>query len=108
MNPPAPDPPRRTRARPARPLSPTLFLWALLVLWPAVAAATEGGYQPYRPESVETVSAPLLVVIAYSAILAVLLGFVALLFSRQRRMAREIEEIERKLSAGASAPKRSE
>jgi CcmD family protein len=90
-------PPRlkRERRRPARRLR-ALLAGAATLLAPALVRAGSVSYKPYRPETAETVSAPLLVVVAYSAIFVVLLFYVVLLFARQRRAEREIEELERK------------
>jgi CcmD family protein len=63
-------------------------------------AAEDGGYQPYSPSGAEEVSAPLHVVIAYSAIWVVLVGFVLSVFRRQRRVELEIERLRRELGAG--------
>jgi len=61
---------------------------------PAWASRTED-YQPYQ--GAEQVSAPLLVVIAYSAIWLVLLGFVASVWRRQRQVQADLAQLERQL-----------
>jgi CcmD family protein len=79
-------------------------LLASLVLlgWPLVAhparAAAGGDYQPYSPgDAAEQVSAPLFVVLAYSAIWIVLLLFVVSLWRRQRRVETEMEQLRQQL-----------
>ncbi len=82
-------------------------LLALALLLPAgIASAAEGDYQPYQPgASGEAVSAPLFVVIAYSAIWLVLVGFVVMVWRRQREVQRELERLAHELarSGGSKA-----
>jgi CcmD family protein len=87
----------RRLAAAARALLGALAVHVLALAFAPVARAAEGGFKPYRPESAETVSAPVLVVLAYSAIFVVLVVFVISLFARQRRAEREIAELEGRL-----------
>lgn len=74
-------------------------LSVIATLWGQLAwAAPEADYQPYQaPASAEGVSAPLYVVLAYSAIWLVLLLFVASVWRRQRRVEAEIEQMRHQL-----------
>jgi CcmD family protein len=75
------------------------MLSVIATLWDHQAwAAPSGDYQPYQPPaSTESVSAPLYVVLAYSAIWLVLLLFVASVWRRQRRVELEIEQMRHQL-----------
>jgi CcmD family protein len=74
-------------------------LSVVATLWGRLAsAAPSGDYQPYQPSaSAEGVSAPLYVVLAYSAIWLVLLLFVASVWRRQRQVELEIERMRHQL-----------
>jgi CcmD family protein len=74
-------------------------LSVIATLWGRQAwAAPSGDYQPYQPPAAaESVSAPLYVVLAYSAIWLVLLLFVASVWRRQRRVEVEIEQMRHQL-----------
>jgi CcmD family protein len=76
-----------------------LLLALPVLLASSTAAADPGGdFQPYKPgAATEQVSAPLHVVLAYSLIWLVLLGFVASVWRRQRRVEAEIREMRRQL-----------
>jgi CcmD family protein len=77
-------------------------LLTLLLLVPALAHGAGGDdYQPYQP-STETVSAPLFVVLAYSAIWLAILVFVLSVFLRQRRVSTELDQVRRQLEEDAS------
>ncbi len=80
--------------------APRLAAALFALLAPAVALAQKAGeaYQPYAAGSQPAkVSAPLFVVLAYSAIWLVLLLFVASIWSRQRRVQREVARLQRRL-----------
>jgi len=62
----------------------------------ADAQAAGKGYEPYAPAA-EQVSAPLFVILAYSAIWLVLLLFVLSVWVRQRRVTSELAQIRRQL-----------
>ena len=80
----------------------TTLLLTLFVLFPRLAHAAGGDdYQPYQP-SAETISAPLFVVVAYSAIWLVILLFVLSVFLRQRRVSAELAQMRRQLEEDAS------
>jgi CcmD family protein len=80
-------------------------LAALLLHAPAWAA--EGDYQPYQPGSEQAaVSAPLFVVIAYSAIWLVVTGFLVMVWRKQREVERELERLSRELAASAGRSER--
>jgi CcmD family protein len=74
-------------------------LLLVIALAARAAAASPADYQPYVPPAAAEVSAPLYVVIAYSAIWLVLLLFVASVWRRQRRVEEEIAGL-RQLLAG--------
>lgn len=75
----------------------SLFFFAALWLPGALASADE--YKDFDPsKATPTVSAPLFVVITYSAIWIVALLFVVLLWRRQRRVQEELEDVQRRLS----------
>jgi len=81
----------------------TSSLLASLLLWitPGEWMATAADYQPYSPTaSAAEVSAPLFVVLAYSLIWLVLLGFVVSVWWRQRRVAQELVQLRRQLQRG--------
>ena len=71
----------------------------VIALAARAAAAAPADYQPYVPPAASEVSAPLYVVIAYSAIWLVLLLFVISVWRRQRRVEEEIAGL-RQLLAG--------
>lgn len=76
-------------------LSVTLVLW-ITGRW--ATAATEGDYRPYTSASTaEQVSAPLFVVIAYSAIWLLVLLFVMSVWLRQRRVEAELAQVRQQL-----------
>ena len=91
-------------------LKPTRWIGALaaiaiLLLAALPGRAAEGDYQPYQPGAGSAaVSAPLFVVIAYSAIWLVVIGFVVMVWRRQRDVQRELERLAKELarSAGGS------
>lgn len=80
-----------------RPMAAALLL--LIITLPALHAyGDQGDYQPYKPPaSAEQVSAPLFVVLAYSLIWIVLLGFVVSVWRRQDRVMVELEQLERQI-----------
>jgi len=80
----------------------TLLLTLLLTPGLALAAKAED-YQPYTTGA-ETgqVSAPLFVIIAYSLIWLVLIGFVVSVWRRQRRVEEELDLLRRQLEGGGS------
>ncbi len=55
--------------------------------------APAGDYKPWTPPKKEQVSAPLFVVLAYSAIWLTMLAFVLSVWARQRRVERELAEL---------------
>ncbi len=66
----------------------------------SLAAPVAGGdYKPYVPPvgGVESI-APLFVIIAYSAIWLVLMGYLVSLWGRQRRVEEELGALQRRLS----------
>lgn len=67
----------------------------LLSTWAAAAAA--GDYEPYTPPAQGQVSAPLFVLLAYSAIWVLLLLFVLSVWQRQRRVEDEVARLRRQL-----------
>ena len=79
--------------------SRVLFLMFLLAPHRALAqAGTGGGYQPYVPAAgAHEVSAPLFVVLAYSAIWLVLLSFIISVWRRQRKVEAELESLRQQL-----------
>ena len=84
-------------ARPSLPILCAMLTLTATLLEP-VAWADPGDYQPYSAAaSGGQVSAPLFVVLAYSAIWLVLLGFVATVWLRQRRLEAELPELRRTL-----------
>lgn len=90
----------------ARWLAACLVALAALLLH-VRAWATEAGYQPYQPGSEHAaVSAPLFVVIAYSAIWLVVTGFVVMVWRKQREVERELERLSRELAASAGRSER--
>lgn len=76
-----------------------LFCSCVALLVAALARADDSqGYQPYvATSSADQVSAPLFVVLAYSAIWLVLLLFVLSVWRRQQRVAAEMEQLKKKL-----------
>ena len=75
--------------------------WLVIVLAARAAAASPADYQPYVPPAAAEVSAPLYVVIAYSAIWLVLILFVASVWRRQRRVEEEIDGLRQLLARPA-------
>lgn len=74
------------------------FMCLVVVLVSArSAAATEVDYEPYAPSAAEQISAPLFVVIAYLTIWLVLILFLASVWLRQRRVVRELHDLQRRL-----------
>lgn len=55
------------------------------------------GFKPWKPPATEQVSAPLFVVIAYSAIWLVVLVFVVSVWTRQRRVEQELQRLRAQL-----------
>jgi len=53
----------------------------------------KGGFQPWKPPAKEQVSAPLFVVLAYSAIWLAVLAFVVSVWVRQRRVEQELAQL---------------
>ncbi len=74
-----------------------LLLAVMVLVAPVAALAAPGDYQPYTPPEGGQVSAPLFVLIAYAAIWIVLLGFLASVWRRQRRVEEELAAIEKRL-----------
>ena len=59
---------------------------------PAVKAPAAAGFKPWTPKK-EQVSAPLFVVLAYSAIWLAVLAFVVSIWRRQRRVEQELQTL---------------
>ena len=74
---------------PAAPTRPTAATKAP----PPAKKAPAGGYKPWTPPNKEQVSAPLFVVLAYSAIWLAVLAFVFSVWTRQRRVERELAQL---------------
>ena len=60
---------------------------------PAKQPPARDGFQPWRPPEKEQVSAPLFVVLAYSAIWLAVLAFVISVWVRQRRVEQELAQL---------------
>lgn len=60
---------------------------------PAKQPPAKGGFQPWSPPEKEQVSAPLFVVLAYSAIWLAVLAFVLSVWLRQRRLEQELAQL---------------
>lgn len=77
----------------------SLLCTLALLLVPSLALAADD-YQPYAPGAAgEQVSAPMFVVIAYSLIWLVLLGFVFSVWRRQRLAEADLDQLRRQLEA---------
>jgi len=77
------------------------MLSMIVTLFCSGLAAADPDYQPYAPApAAEQVSAPLFVVVAYSLIWLVLLGFVVSVWLRQRSIGLELEQLRRQLDQG--------
>ncbi len=64
----------------------------------ALAQAGTGDYQPYVPAAgAHEISAPLFVVLAYSAIWLVLLSFIISVWRRQRKVETDLDRLRRQL-----------
>lgn len=75
---------------------PFALLLSMASRW--AAAAPDGDFRPYTPaESTEPISAPLFVVIAYSAIWLLVLLFVVSVWLRQRRVEAELAQVRQRL-----------
>jgi CcmD family protein len=85
------------------PMLPAWIASVTALLLSASAWAADPEYQPYTPETGEAVSAPLFVVIAYSAIWLVLVGFVVAVWRRQREVQRELELLKTELARASSS-----
>ncbi len=69
----------------------------LLAELPRAWAAPSADWKPYVPERADEVSAPLFVVLAYSAIWVALLLFVLSVWRRQRRLEAEVADLRQRL-----------
>jgi len=82
----------------------TAWVAGLLALVAATAAWADD-YVDYDPSTARPeVSAPLFVVLAYSAIWLCVVGFAVLIWRRQRRIDDQLAELERRLGRDAAVP----